>query len=416
MTNIRDSQQRFGSTDSQQRRGPAVFISFQDESEQFAPVLNQISATEPTAGQQIEGYKILDKVGEGAMAVVYRAQQLSTNRIVAIKTLRYSETDLSERFAREISIHNQLKHKNIVEAIECIQSKGRSYFVMELLKGINLEDQLVNHGRCHSPALFSHILGQICDALECAHSFGIIHRDLKPENIILLDGGKSEIKVLDFGVAKIQEDLQRLTKTGVVLGSPAYMSPEQCMGLKLDPRSDLYSVGVVAFELLTGNLPYDATNPVEMMEIHCDPDILPKPISTFRTDIPAIEKLQAVFDHVLQTEPEDRTSSVQELKRELNEWWEAASRGKTELSSPFKPSEFAHDRVQDKNKSIVNTVEAKALANLTGRPSVEKNVEKSAPTIPRNLQLPLIIGSIVLVLAGLIAFLATFLLSALNGR
>lgn len=416
MTNFRDSQQTFGSTDSQQRRGPAVFISFQDDSEQFAPVLNQISASEPSAGQQIGGYKILDKVGEGAMAVVYRAQQLSTNRIVAIKTLRYSETDLSERFAREVSIHNQLRHKNIVEAIECIQFQGRAYFVMELLKGVNLEDQLVNLGRCHSVALFSQILGQIADALECAHSFGVIHRDLKPENIILLDGGKNEIKVLDFGVAKIQEDLQRLTKTGVVLGSPAYMSPEQCMGLKLDSRSDLYSLGVVAFELLTGNLPYEATNPVEMMEIHCDPDVSPHPISKFRTDIPAIEKLQAVFDRVLQTEPDDRTPSVREFKKELNDWWETASHGKTNLVSPFAPSNYAQDKVNDKNKSVLNTMESKALANLTGRPSSAEVGGKRGLAIPKNLQLPLIIGLVVLVIVGLIAFLATFLLSALNAR
>lgn len=416
MADIRDSQQRYGPTDTQQRRGPAVFISFQDDAEQFAPVLSQISATEPSAGQQIEGYKIIDKVGEGAMAVVYRAVQLATNRIVAIKTLRYSETDLSERFAREVSIHNQLKHKNIVEAIECIQSKGRAYFVMELLKGVNLEDQLVNQGRCHSPALFGRILGQICDALECAHSLGIIHRDLKPENIILLEGGKNEIKVLDFGVAKIQEDLQRLTKTGVVLGSPAYMSPEQCMGLKLDARSDLYSLGVVAYELLTGHLPYDATNPVEMMEIHCDPDIVPKPLTAFRPDLPAVEKLQAVFDHVLQTETEDRTADVHEFKKELHDWWEAASNGTSQLPNPFRPSEFPREKKAEKSKSIVNTVEAKALAELTGRRTSADEIVEATPKIPQKMQMPLIIGIVVTVLVALIAFLATFLLSALNGR
>lgn len=415
MTNIEENKLD-GLTESQQRRAPAVFISFDDDWGEFAPLLSAMSAKEPTTGQQIEDYKIIDKVGEGAMAVVYKALQQSTGRVVAIKTLKLAERELSDRFAREVAIHEKLKHKNIVEAIDCFTSHGRTYFVMEYLKGINLEDQLTKYGRCNSPLVFAEIVGQVCDALDCAHRQGIIHRDLKPENIILVeDGRKNSIKVLDFGIAKIQEDLQRLTKTGVVLGSPAYMSPEQCMGEDLDRRSDLYSLGIVAFQLITGELPFDADTPMEMMETHCNPNALPKKLTAFRTDLPAVDKLQAVFDHVLETEVDDRTSDMQEFKRELEAWWQEAMAGRSDVTNPFEASSEPAPPVEPEKKSVLKTSEVQSLANLTGRPS-PKDTAPPAPVIPNKLQLPLLIGGVLVVLVALIAFLAMFLISQIQGQ
>lgn len=392
---------------------PKTFISFSDPESDFnSPWLESVATSDPVAGQSIQDYKILEKVGEGAMAIVYKARQTSTGRIVAIKTLRYVEQDLAERFAREVSIHSKLKHKNIVEAIDCIQTQGRTYFVMEHLNGPSLEDQLVNNGRCNSPNSIADILSQICDALDYAHRKGVIHRDVKPENIILLDDGYSKtIKVLDFGVAKIQEDLQRLTKTGVVLGSPAYMSPEQCMGMDLDPRSDLYSLGVVAFELVTGNLPFDAETAVEMMEAHCDPDIKPLPIRSFRTDLAATEELQAVFDHVLQTDPDKRPSTIDEFKQELNFWWLAATNAQAGAVSPFKISAEPAQPFQKKADSVLKTRDVRSLETLAGRRSTEA---KESGLIPRSAQLPLLIGVIVLVLVGMTVGLATVVLSVLD--
>jgi len=397
--------------DSQQRQ-PIIAISFTDPG--FAQAVEPIRAVDPAVGLTVGDFKLIEKLGEGAMAVVYKAKQISTGRIVAVKTLRYSEADLAERFSREVSIHSKLRHPNIVEAIDCITLQGRAYFVMEYLNGLNLEDQLIKYGRCENAIALAHILGQICDALDVAHQQGIIHRDIKPENIILIDTPQGkQIKVLDFGVARIQEDLQRLTKTGVVLGSPAYMSPEQCMGMELDSRSDLYSLGVVAYELVTGYLPYTAETPVEMMESHCDPDQLPTPLAAYAPTIPALEQLQTVLYHALQTVVEERTSSINEFRRELDGWWQTAMVHEPDRPSPFKVKTNAPVVRVEKNKSVLNTSEVKSLGNLTGR-QILQDVDEPKQLIPKNLQLPILIGTVAFVLMALIAFLSYFLLSTLE--
>jgi hypothetical protein len=153
-----------------------------------------------------------------------------------------------------------------------------------------------------------------------------------------------------------------------------------------------------------------------MMEIHCDPEILAKPLKSFRPDVPAIDKLQNVFDHVLQTEMEDRTADVYEFKRELHDWWEAATKANSQLPNPFKPSAAPRGIPVEKSRSVINTVEAKALAHLTGRQAYEEKIVEGTPEIPKRLQMPLLIGVVLTVLIALIAFLATFLLSAIGGR
>lgn len=333
-------------------------------------VVEQILEKSQTViGETLAGkYLLLDVRGEGGMAIVYRGKELGTNRIVAIKTLRFADPELTGRFAREVKIHENLRHPNIVEPIDCIELPDhRSFFVMELLDGIDLERLLENQGRLKTIAEIASVLSQIADALEYAHDQGVIHRDVKPENIILVEhAGKRTVKVLDFGVARIQDDLQRLTKTGVVLGSPAYMSPEQCMGMKLDNRSDIYSLGVVAYELITGSLPFDADSAVSMMEAHCDPNVHPHPIKSFRDDIAGCAELQQALDKALRAEVHERYQSIGEFKKDLDKWWRAAKaeQAKTE-DSPFNISQSPETKPQPRAKEkVVSTMQVQSLQHL----------------------------------------------------
>lgn len=274
----------------------------------------------------VDKYLIDDIHGEGACAVVYSGKELNSGRVVAVKALKYSEPDVDIRFAREAEIHSKLKHPHIVEPIDfVVLPDGQSFFVMELLDGTDLGAYLDEHERFDSLDDVIAIISQVCDAIAYAHFEGVVHRDLKPENVVVLEeDGPVRVKILDFGLAKIEEDLQRLTKTGVVLGSPAYMSPEQCMGLKLDQRSDLYSLAVVAYELLTGALPFvEGDNPIAMMEAHCDHNVKPQPISQLRAEIPDCAKLQSILERALSTDAADRQQSIEEFRDQLAQWWQS---------------------------------------------------------------------------------------------
>lgn len=305
---------------------------------------SHIPESSPLVGRTIFGtYKINKLLGEGGMAVVYEATDVNTGRTVAVKTLKYSENDLSARFARELQIHSKLRHPNIVEAIASLEDdKGQPFFVMELLQGLSMEDFLDKHGQLEGVEAIASVLSQLCEALEYAHNRNVVHRDIKPENVILT-GEKDRLKVtvLDFGLAKIQADLQRLTKTGVVLGSPAYMSPEQCTGTGMDQRSDIYSLGVVAYELVAGDLPFDASNPVEMMKAHCDLSIKPTPLKEFCPDLPGVEELSGVLEKMMSVSVDARPKDINEVKRDLDAWWRGATSLVAGTISPFNYVETA---------------------------------------------------------------------------
>ncbi|MGD9681007.1 MAG: serine/threonine protein kinase [Candidatus Obscuribacterales bacterium] len=305
---------------------------------------SHIPESSPLVGRTIFGtYKINRLLGEGGMAVVYEATDVNTGRSVAVKTLKYSENDLSARFARELQIHSKLKHPNIVEAIASLEDdKGQPFFVMELLHGLSMEDFLDKHGQLEGVEAIASVLSQLCEALEYAHNRKVVHRDIKPENVVLT-GEKDRLKVtvLDFGLAKIQADLQRLTKTGVVLGSPAYMSPEQCTGTGMDQRSDIYSLGVVAYELIAGDLPFEASSPVEMMKAHCDQSIKPTPLKEFCPDLPGVDALSAILEKMMSVQVEERHNDINEVKRDLDAWWRGATSQVAGTISPFNYVETA---------------------------------------------------------------------------
>jgi len=285
----------------------------------------QLQVCDPRAaiGKTIcKDYEIRDIIGEGGMAVVYKVRKISTGEIVAGKTLRFVEKALTERFLREIEIHTKLQHKNIVRPVEfAMTATGQAFFFMELLSGTSLEDLFSRHGRIRRGSDIADILIQVCEALTHAHSKGIVHRDIKPGNVIV-NMGKTEttVKVVDFGLAKLNEDLQRITKTGQVLGSPVYMSPEQCMGLTLDPRSDVYSLGILAYEMVTGVLPYDGNSPVALMEQHCNPDKIPIPVQQRRPELAGAVEMNMIIRRAIESEPENRYQSAAEMQKALESW------------------------------------------------------------------------------------------------
>ena len=217
-------------------------------------------------------YKILAVAGEGGMSHVYKAEQKPIDRVVAVKTLKLQlleDPGLFKRFQREVKALSQLNHPNIVTAFDCFfGANGQVYFVMDYLSGRSLQEVLAVEKRL-SPERAREIFVQVCSATEHANRHGIVHRDLKPGNIMLTgNSGEEVVKIVDFGLAKLGADAQRLTQTGELWGSPLYMSPEQCQGLELDSRSDIYSLGVVIFEALTGSTPFFGANCVETFKMH----------------------------------------------------------------------------------------------------------------------------------------------------
>src|SRR2546423_232328 len=239
-----------------------------------------MTEADPFIGREILNgeFRILEKIGTGGMGSVYRANQTAMNRLGAVKILHPKLTnrrDLVSRFRREAKAMSHLTHPNTVKVLLYRELEdGSLYIVMEYLDGKNLNQTVRSEG----PMGFERalpILIQVCGALEEAHRTGIVHRDLKPENIFLCtQGGLRDFpKVLDFGLAKVTEREMRpgsiiLTQEGMVFGTPEFMSPEQAQGRPLTPASDIYSLAVILYEVLTGKLPFDAKNPMEYIQLH----------------------------------------------------------------------------------------------------------------------------------------------------
>lgn len=379
----------------------------------------QISNATTIAAQALAGsYTILGTIGQGGMAIVYKARQENTDRLVAIKTLKDTSPDVMKRFLREVEAHARLKHKNIVEAIDCVESGNLAFLVMEYIEGISLQDRLRKDGRIESAEELASILIQICNALDHAHQKKIIHRDLKSGNFLLLkdDNGGTLVKILDFGIAKIQDDSQRLTIEGKSLGSPLYMSPEQCTGASLTPSSDVYSLGVVAYEMATGRLPYQRASIVEIMTAHCDPKVRPEPLQTYRPDMPGIEQLDQVLQKALETKIENRFRNMTQFRQGIEFWIDAVRQGKTQTAVPddimvnkIDPDE-ARRNENKKSMQQLMKVRREQLGKTTTTIEREKFISETAPPKRRKKfvgQLIVLFSLFVILTLGLAALAIT---------
>src|SRR5256885_4523495 len=266
---------------------------------------------DPFVGKVIDGrYEIQQRVGEGGMGVVYKARQMSIDRVIALKMLNQQmqgDQQWVQRFYNEAKACSRLQHPNTIRMFDFGQTPdGRLFMTMEFLDGVSLREAL-SRGPL-APHRVVKILIQCCASLAEAHSIGIIHRDIKPDNVFLLNmaGSPDFVKLLDFSVAKLLESDRMKTQAGVVVGTPQYMSPEQGRGAPLDARSDLYALGILGFEMLTGAVPFQDDNPMSVIQMHLHSGVPPLPQT-----IPY--SVQQIVRRALEKEPSRRYQSAGEM-------------------------------------------------------------------------------------------------------
>ena len=274
-------------------------------------------------GQQfLDRYEIRDEIGRGVFGIVYRGWHKQMDKTIAIKVL-YQNVEADEtgfkRFHREAQSASQLTHPNIVKIYDFgVSQEGQPFIVMDCVPGLNLADILEAEGKLDYRRAIPIFL-QTCDALNHLHSHGFLHRDIKPDNIILNDTAfqKDFLTLIDFGIAKkIKEPKNlKLTAEGTVVGTPAYMSPEQVMGRELDNRSDIYSFGVLMFYVLSGKLPIKGGNPVETMTKHVQED--PPTIAEVCPEVKIPHALDIVLKTALKKDPGLRQNSMKDVALQL---------------------------------------------------------------------------------------------------
>ncbi|MCA9606882.1 MAG: serine/threonine protein kinase [Myxococcales bacterium] len=281
---------------------------------------------DPLIGVELDGrFRLLDELGEGAMGKVYRAQRLTEAGFAAIKVLNEdcsAQPDLRERFEREARALFGLSHPHILDVQDYgLTPDGRPYLVMELLEGQSLEDMVENAVLPPEQAL---ALGrQVIEGLAFAHAQGVLHRDLKSENVFVTrrPDGTYHAKLLDFGLVKFMDDERwglgrKLTIAGSVMGSPAYMSPEQATGGQVDARADVYSAGVVLYELVTGRWPFEYESRSDMLRAHL---IEPPPaIAGAREGLACRPELEAIVRKALAKDADDRFADAREMLTALD--------------------------------------------------------------------------------------------------
>ncbi len=259
-------------------------------------------------GQRLGQYQVTAMIGKGGMATVYEARQVSLDRGVAIKVIKpdlLDSAEFIERFQREARMLASLSHAHILKIFDYGQFGNQVYLVMELLKGGSLAD-LIHKGPLALENA-ARLLEQIASALDYAHEQGIIHRDMKPQNVLFDD--RQYAFLTDFGIARILDSGTRLTQSGLMMGTPAYMAPEQWQGLTVDGRADIYALGIILYEMLTGRLPFNADTPYGMMHQHISEP--PPPVPSLRAGLP--QSIDIVIQRALAKNREQRFSTGREL-------------------------------------------------------------------------------------------------------
>jgi len=260
-------------------------------------------------------YEILQLLGQGGMGAVYKARDTELDRFVALKLIRpelAKNPDILRRFKHELILARQVTHKNVIRIFDLGQSEGIKFITMDFVEGQDLRHLLLEKGKLPAEQA-ARIMLQICRALEAAHGEGVIHRDLKPHNIMLDSGGRAY--VMDFGIAR-SAYLPGMTQTGALIGTPEYMSPEQARGEKLTERSDLFSLGVIFYELLTGRSPYPGDAPLATLWKRLQEK--PKPPMEVDPEVP--KALNDIVMKALEMGPEDRWASAGEIAQHLELW------------------------------------------------------------------------------------------------
>jgi serine/threonine protein kinase len=259
-------------------------------------------------------YELREPIATGGMATLYKAWDRRVERIVAVKVLRsLAKTDRRaiERFRREAHAAARLSHPNAVTIYDFLEERGEHYLIMEFVEGVNLKQYLAQKSAL-SPEEAVQIASQVCSVLQVAHDNGFIHRDIKPQNIMVTPDGQA--KLTDFGIVRVME-AAGLTNTGIVLGTADYLAPEQARGEPLSPASDLYSLGVVLYEMLAGRPPFVGSSAVQVAMQHANN--VPPPPTRYNPRIP--RALELVVKKALQKEPERRYTTAESMRKALME-------------------------------------------------------------------------------------------------
>jgi serine/threonine-protein kinase len=361
-------------------------------------------------GQTIAGrFKITGFIGEGAMATVYRGVQDAEPRDVAVKVMHAHlarDATFAGRFRREAKAASLLKHPNTVHIVDYGDDGGNHYIAMELLSGQDLFEMLVLERRFPEERA-ARVVAAVCDALTAAHARGIIHRDLKPENVMIVpdpnDPSREIVKVLDFGIAKVLEKdkappssdsdpsslvASALTTVGVVVGTPAYMSPEQCRAEPVDARSDVYSCGILLYQLVCGRTPFTGDSPIEIAinQVRMPPD----PPSSV---VPGIHpQLEQIILKALEKWPAQRQQSAAEMRDELyavlpllGHDRKALADGKAPPPPEVRPDERAPAEPEDLLQTLRKNDGPPPATPRVVPPAASTTVPTLAPRVPANI-------------------------------
>lgn len=347
--------------------------------------------------EKLGRYIIIEELGQGAMGVVYKAVDPLIDRTVAIKTINLdlSKDELEsfeKRFQREVQSAGKLNHPNIVTVYDVGRTEGVAYMAMEFLEGKELRE-ILDSGVVLPVEKVVHIAAQICDGLAFAHEHGIIHRDVKPANVMVIKNGM--VKITDFGIAQVSSASR--TMAGMVMGSPKYMSPEQVVGQTVDGRSDIFSLGVVLYEMLTGKTPFVGDNISAIMyQILNEEPIPPK---AFNQNIP--DSLSHIILRALAKHPDARYQTAKELGRDLRKYktleipapGEPAAPAVTPMDRRRAPRDALGDATQ-----VISRISDDAAASGGGALSgIEKPARRwSLPHLALLIGIPLLLGVFVL--------------------
>ncbi len=285
---------------------------------------------EVSVGENLDQYKLIEVIARSGMASIFKAIDQVDGSTVAIKVpyMQFeSDVVFYGRFQREEEVGRRLNHPNIIKVLTP-KRKSRMYIAMEYVEGLSLRAAMREPGGMPTEKALD-IARQICEAMVYMHSQGVVHRDLKPENILVTHDG--EIKIMDFGIA-LDESARRLTWSGLssTIGTPDYMAPEQVSGRRGDVRTDIYSLGVILYEMLTGNLPYSGPNVYTVMRSKTTED--PQPPSAFKPDIDP--HLEEIVLHAIERSPRDRYASAQEVLEDLRDPSRVEPKGRAQRLHP----------------------------------------------------------------------------------